>query len=472
MNVTLALTAIYHGAIATNHTRVVELIKNDAGQVRGAVVEDALTGRQWPVRAKAVINATGPFCDAIRQMDDPTIKPMVSPSAGTHIVLPNYFSPRNMGLIDPSTSDGRVLFFLPWEGNVISGTTDAPTELSFAPRASDGDIEFILGEVDRYLTPDVTVRRSDVLAAWAGIRPLVRDPDAKPGRTEAIVRSHVVTQSPSGLITVAGGKWTTYRSMAQEAIDFAIKMANLTPTRPDVDTSRTLLVGAHGYAATTYLKLIQRYGLETDVALHLARSYGDRAVLVADLCEDTRMRWPLHGRRLSPLYPYDEAEVLYACRAEYAETAVDVLARRTRLAFLSCQAARDVLPRVIELMAKERQWSREECDRQRRTAESFLATMGLHELYPHRAQFDKDEITRLREAFRLLDPHSEGSVPVTRALSSLRAMLPTVTSSVWSDITRRVDPDGSGRLGFTDFLEAVAIAQAKDVSNGPSCDGA
>lgn len=292
---------MYHGAIVTNYTRVVELIKDEAdgSAVKGAIVEDVLTGKRVPVHARAVINATGPFCDAIRRMDDQACEPIVSPSAGTHIVLPNYFSPRSMGLIDPSTSDGRVLFFLPWEGNVISGTTDAPAPLEFNPKAKESEIEFILGEIDGYLTREVTVRRSDVLAAWAGIRPLVRDPSkASAAGTEGLVRNHLILESPSGLITISGGKWTTYRNMADETVNYAIQRHSLQPKNPRADTSKVLLLGAHDYSDTTYLKVIQRFGLETDVAQHLARSYGDRAVLVGELCADTKLRWPLHGRRL------------------------------------------------------------------------------------------------------------------------------------------------------------------------------
>ena len=186
MNVALALSSMYHGAIVTNYTQVTDLIKDEDGQINGAVIEDRLSGKKISVRAKTIINATGPFCDHIRKMDDQKVIPMVSPSAGTHIILPNYFSPTNMGLIDPSTSDGRVLFFLPWEGNVISGTTDTPSELDYNPKAGEGDIEFILKEINGYLSDDVMVRRSDVLAAWAGIRPLVKDPKAEKGSTQVL----------------------------------------------------------------------------------------------------------------------------------------------------------------------------------------------------------------------------------------------------------------------------------------------
>src|SRR5690606_15649825 len=136
-------------------------------------------------------------------------------------VLPGYYSPSNMGLIDPSTSDGRVIFFLPWQNNTIAGTTDRATEITRHPHPNEEDINWILSEISGYLAPDINVRRSDVLAAWAGIRPLVKDPKAK--KTESLVRNHLITVSPSGLLTCAGGKWTTYRQMAEEAVDEAIR---------------------------------------------------------------------------------------------------------------------------------------------------------------------------------------------------------------------------------------------------------
>jgi glycerol-3-phosphate dehydrogenase len=459
MNVSLALTSMYYGAIITNYTKVTELIKNDEGKVKGAIIEDCLTGKKIPVRAKTVINAAGPFCDLIRKMDDQKVVPMVSPSAGTHIILPNYFSPQNMGLIDPSTSDGRVLFFLPWEGNVISGTTDAPSELTFTPKAGEGEIEFILKEINGYITDDVSVRRSDVLAAWSGIRPLVKDPKAEKGSTESLVRNHLITTSDSGLITIAGGKWTTYRNMAKETIDFAVEYANLNPARPKADTSTCLLIGAHGYSDTTYLKLVQQFGIETDVAKHLARSYGDRSVLVAELCQDTCQRWPLHGKRLHHLYPYDEAEVIYACHQEHAQTAVDVLARRTRLAFLSVQAARDALPRVIELMAKELNWTKAECENQKKETEKFLESMGLHEVLPNRSQFTKDEIHQLHSKFDQFKHQNQ--ITTDQAQSILNNLLPDLSLNDSKKIIERVDADRSGKLNFTDFLEVVAVAKYK-----------
>ncbi|KAF9312906.1 mitochondrial glycerol-3-phosphate dehydrogenase, partial [Podila horticola] len=374
MNVALGLTAVQYGAVIANHVEVVELVKDENKRLCGARVKDTLTGKEFNVKAKGIINATGPFTDGIRQLDDPSIQTIVSPSAGVHIILPNYYSPGNMGLLDPATSDGRVIFFLPWQGNTIAGTTDSATEVTPNPMATEDEINWILGEVKNYLNPDVKVRRGDVLAAWSGIRPLVRDPAAK--STEGLVRNHMINVSQSGLLTIAGGKWTTYRAMAAETIDEAIKEFNLKPTR-ECSTERVKLIGSHGYSKTMFIRLIQQFGLETEIAQHLANSYGDRAWAVASLAHSTGKRWPVFGRRISAQYPYIEAEVRYAVRREYACTAVDVLARRLRLAFLNVHAALEALPRVVEIMAEELHWDQARQAKETEDAKQFLTTMGL-----------------------------------------------------------------------------------------------
>jgi len=382
MNVSLAMTAALYGATVVNHLEVTALEKDENGRLCAARVKDIVREKdgkkaeEFTIRARGIINATGPFCDSIRKMDEPSIKEIVAPSSGVHIVLPGYYSPANMGLIDPKTSDGRVIFFLPWQGNTIAGTTDAPTEIKQNPVAGEEEINWILSEIRQYLAPDINVRRGDVLAAWSGIRPLVKDPKAK--NTESLVRNHLIDISPSGLLTCAGGKWTTYRQMAEECVDEAIKTYNLQPKRvtnaPSVSgtdaiddganldgscqTHQVRLIGAHGYSKTLFINLIQHFGIETDVAKHLTNSYGDRAWTVAALSEPTEQRFPVRGKRLSPLYPFVDGEVRYAVRHEYAQTAVDVLARRTRLAFLNAQAALEALPRVIDVMASELQWDK------------------------------------------------------------------------------------------------------------------
>ena len=388
MNVSLAMTAALYGATVVNHMEVTALEKDANGKLCGAKVKDLIAeknGKPTPefnIRARGIINATGPFTDSIRKMDEKDTREIVAPSSGVHVVLPGYYSPQKMGLIDPRTSDGRVIFFLPWQGNTIAGTTDAPTTVTPNPVAGEDEIDWILSEIRHYLSPDINVRRGDVLAAWSGIRPLVKDPAAK--NTESLVRNHLINVSSSGLLTCAGGKWTTYRQMAEEAVDEAITTFNLKPqpypNAPDVSgtemvddgarldgtcqTHQVKLIGAHGFSKTLFINLIQHFGVETDVAKHLTESYGDRAWTVAALSSPTEKRFPVRGERISPLYPFVDGEVRYAVRHEYAQTAVDVLARRTRLAFLNAQAALEALPKVIDIMGSELGWDSKRKDRE------------------------------------------------------------------------------------------------------------
>lgn len=401
MNVSLAMTAALYGATVVNHLEVTDLVKDANGKLCGARVKDKVHERngkkaqEFTIKAKGVINATGPFTDSIRKMDEPPCKEIVAPSSGVHVILPGFYSPSKMGLIDPKTSDGRVIFFLPWQGNTIAGTTDAPANITANPIAGEEEINWILSEIRNYLDPSLNVRRGDVLAAWSGIRPLVKDPKSK--NTESLVRNHLITTSNSGLLTIAGGKWTTYRQMAEETVDEALKLYNLSPApllhAPRISGSELIddsapldgtcqthqvrLIGAHGFSKTLFINLVQHFGVETHVAQHLVESYGDRAWTVAALSAPTNKRFPVRGIKISPLYPFIDGEVRYSIRHEYAQTAVDVLARRTRLAFLNAQAALEALPTVIDLMAEELKWDGKRKDVEWKETVQFLASMGL-----------------------------------------------------------------------------------------------
>lgn len=192
-------------------------------------------------------------------------KPIVQPSSGIHITLPNYYSPGSLGLIDPQTSDNRVIFFLPWQGNTIAGTTDSPSKLEREPIPKEEDIQWILEEIRTYLSPDITVRRGDVLSAWSGLRPLVRDPSSAKTGTESLVRSHLIHLSPENLLTIAGGKWTTYRAMAEETVDRAIKEFNLQSCvhgEGHCITERIRLIGSDAWSPNMFISLIQRVSHE------------------------------------------------------------------------------------------------------------------------------------------------------------------------------------------------------------------
>ena len=346
MAVTLAMTAEREGAVVANHIAVTGLIHDAQGRLVGAHVRDALSDAQFDIRAKKVINATGPFADAIRRMDHADAKPILKGSSGIHILLDGSFVPPDQGLLIPQTDDGRVVFILPWQGHALVGTTDTPSEVVDHPTVSEEDILYLLDYVKRYF--DVNVGRSDVKAAWSGIRPLVFNPDAK--GTAELARDHVIIEDGSGLVTISGGKWTTYRLMAEEAVDRVIAGDDFAGVKP-CRTHDMKLLGADGYRADGAADLARDFGLPADVAQHLNRSYGDRAPVVAGIARDMGL-----SARLAEAHPYIEAEVIYAMRHEGAQRVADVLCRRMTLTHVDTQAAHAAIARVADLMEGAAGW--------------------------------------------------------------------------------------------------------------------
>jgi glycerol-3-phosphate dehydrogenase len=361
MNVSLALTAIQEGAVALNHVRVTELIREN-GRLKAAVLHNTITGEELTVAAKVIINATGPFVDSVRKMDDPEVEPLLKASSGIHIVLAKRFSPPGTGLLIPKTEDGRVLFLLPWLGHTLVGTTDNPAPIEAHPKPRDEDIEYILRHLEKYF--DIPVAREDVLAAWSGLRPLVSNPKA--ADTARLSRDHIVHISPSGLLTVTGGKWTTYRKMAQDAVDQAIRLGAL-PVRGPSRTDHTLLWGAEGFSEEIPRQLIRDFGFAEDIAGHLAESYGSHALDVASLTREG------YASRLAPDLPFLEAEIPYGIQRELAYSAIDLLSRRMRLAFLNHEAAIASLPRTLEIHAQFLGWGPGKVEAERKAFLDYLS---------------------------------------------------------------------------------------------------
>jgi glycerol-3-phosphate dehydrogenase len=356
MAVSLALTAQKHGAVVANHVAALALEKAD-GKVCGARVRDAISGEEFSIKARGVINATGPFVDRLRQLDDPAALPILKASSGIHIVLAKRFALPEAGLMIPKTEDGRVLFIIPWQGHALIGTTESPSEIIDHPQAKEEEIAYLLRHINRYF--DLCVARDDVKAVWSGLRPLVQAPQA--ANTAQLVREHHIEVSASGLLTIAGGKWTSYRRMAEETVDHAIQTFLLGPARACY-TKRFSLVGGEHFDQAAEQGLIEVYGLPADVANRLHHAYGDQAVRVAELARAGL------AARLHPDHPYLEAEVIYAVQSEFAERASDVLTRRLSLALLDNAAAIAALPRVVELMAGELGWNQQQRDEETATA--------------------------------------------------------------------------------------------------------
>ncbi|MGI9177582.1 MAG: FAD-dependent oxidoreductase, partial [Pirellulales bacterium] len=327
--VALARTAIRESATVITYCRVVGLV-HDRDRVAGVTLEDRETGTQFAVRARCVVNATGVWVDGLRHVDEPTAADLVSPSQGVHLVVDREAFPSASAMLVPKTADGRVLFAVPWLGKVILGTTDTPRhDLPLEPRPFHEEIDFILTEAGRRFA--TTLSRADVRSAWAGLRPLVK-PAAGCGDTKRISREHLVEVSPHGLVSVTGGKWTTYRAMA-ESVLAACFSHGLLPPRPAGVTRTLRLVGAPHPAAATV-------PLAAPPGPHL---YGSEAPLLESL--------PGSGQMLLP--GFSEAMVRFAVRHEFARTVEDVLARRSRWLFLDARLDATAADAVAAIMADE-----------------------------------------------------------------------------------------------------------------------
>ena len=323
----LARTAQDYGASVLNYVRSKSFIK-EGGKITGAIVADVETGTEIVVRAKTVINATGIFVDDLRQQDDRVIPKLLSVSRGTHIVVAESVLAGHTAIMVPKTPDGRVIFAIPWSGRVVIGTTDlAATAVEMEPGHQESEIEYLMETINPYLAKPIT--RTDILSVFSGLRPLVT---GKSATTSKLSREHFIDASLSGLITVAGGKWTTYRRMAEDVLDFAIKRQML-PTRA-CRTNEIRLRGAPSSGPPAPGPLF-RYGTDGEEILRLQE-------------EDPALAAPI-----SPTFPFTFAEVAYAVRHEMARTVEDVLSRRMRALLIDAKAAEHAAPAVAHLMAKE-----------------------------------------------------------------------------------------------------------------------
>jgi glycerol-3-phosphate dehydrogenase len=329
----LAMTAADQGATVINYCPAMGLLKDAEGYVNGVKARDLETGEEFTISARVVINATGVFTDSIRRMADPAAESMMVPSQGIHLVFDRSFLKGDAALMVPRTSDGRVLFVIPWHGHAVAGTTDTPVDgPSLEPHPLDEEIEFVLETAGRYFTRPPS--RKDVLAVYVGLRPLVKSTHGGEGKTSALSRDHVIHVDASGLLTITGGKWTTYRHMAEDCVDHAITLGRL----PDLDcATRNLRI--HGYTK-------EPVGL--GVTGEHFTVYGSDAAPLWDLARDPKL-----AARLHPDLPYIAAEVVWAAQREMARGVEDILARRTRALFLNAAAARAMAEPVARLLAAE-----------------------------------------------------------------------------------------------------------------------
>lgn len=339
--VNLMQSAIEKGAVVANYIKVTALLK-DSGKVSGVVAHDELDGKNYELKGRCIINATGIFVDEIIRMDNKEEHPLVRPSQGIHLVVDRSFLGGDDAIMIPKTSDGRVLFGVPWHNRVILGTTDTPMkEFELEPKALDEEIDFVLKTAAAYLT--CPPERKDVLCVFAGLRPLAapkRNADEK--KTKEISRSHKLVASESGLVTITGGKWTTYRQMAQETVDLGIKRSGL-PAKQCVTKEMRI----HGYKPTT----------DRSNWLYVYGSDGEKIIKL-------QQENPAYAEKLHPGFDFTVAEVVWAVREEMAMTVDDVLARRVRALYLDARVSLEMAPKVASIMAKELgkddQWANEQ----------------------------------------------------------------------------------------------------------------
>ena len=326
--INLVSTAAEQNAVILNHMRVFALTKNTQNKIDGVNFQDTETGMIYQAKAKVVINATGAFCDDVRQLSDKKTKNLIAPSQGIHLVFDKKFMPTNNALMIPKTSDGRVLFAIPWHGKTLVGTTDTPIEKTeLEPKVREKEVEFILKTVGNYLTKSPT--RADISSVFVGIRPLVKKSNAK--NTAKLSRDHTIEIDDANLVTITGGKWTTYRRMAEDAVNQALRIAGL-----PMKKSPTKELRIHGFCQNA-----EQFG---ELAI-----YATDAKNIQKLMEEN----PHLAAKLHENLPYCLAEIVWAARFEMARTVEDVLARRLRILFLDAKIAVEIAPKIAEIMARE-----------------------------------------------------------------------------------------------------------------------
>jgi glycerol-3-phosphate dehydrogenase len=352
--INLVATAADQGATLLNYAQVNRFNMGSDGIVSGVTWQNVETGETFDAQAKVVINATGIFTDSVRRLADPDARPLIAPSQGAHLVFDHSFLPGSNAILVPHTRDGRVMFAIPWHGHTLVGTTDTPVkDSSLEPVALDDEIDFILETAGQYLEKKPS--RSDILSVFAGIRPLAKSGDG--GNTAALSRDHTIHIDKSGLLSITGGKWTTYRNMAQGCVDQAATLADL-PDKPCV----THHLNIHGYHLNT-----ANFGSLS--------YYGSDAPAIRRLVDDNKSL----GSPLDSQLPYLEAEVVWAARMEMARTVEDILARRTRALFLNARAAMRMAPKVASTLAREMGkddlWQFDQIKAFRQVAHGYLASV-------------------------------------------------------------------------------------------------
>jgi len=462
----IALTAAMKGATVANYVEMTGYLYGgpEGETVRGIECVDKLTGEKFVIKGSSVILATGPFLDSVRKMDDPNAEKAVAAAAGCHIVLPGYFTPAGMGFCELRNSRGATMYFLPWLGNTVVGSTDKKCDAVSSPGVTEDEIQYLVNEAASCLSSDIRLRRSDVLSAWQGWRPLYRDPKAPPGAP--VSRHHVIGHDPkTGITFVCGGKWSTYRAMAEELIDKVVehKKDKLSHAGPCI-TKEIKLLGGEGYYSLLHVELVQKYNVSEAVARHLAHAYGAAAFAVCELAVPVKRSTSSmgfitdggshRGRLIVPDYPYIEAEVQYACKYEMALTVKDMLTTRMRLAYLNSESAKQAIPKVADLMAKELGWSKKQKEEQIKVANAYIGDFGGPIADKSKAKLRMATFTDLHEVFRAIDVKDTGYLSIGEFdKAAMKLGFPFKSDAELKRKFLEVDADSNGKISESEFIE-------------------
>ncbi|EDW62062.1 glycerol-3-phosphate dehydrogenase, mitochondrial [Drosophila virilis] len=456
MCLAVILTASRYGADICNHMKVVKLLRDKKNMVVGAIAVDQLTGKLYKIHAKMVINATGPMSDTIARLEDAQAPAQCTPTWASHIVLPPFYCPEEVGLFDPHTKNGSAIFFLPWLGHTLMGTSDETREESEGPQPTEMEVQYLLDGIRNYINPNFDVRRCDVLAVWGGYKPL---PIQSKALQHSTLKNHVISLGPGKMISIVGGTWTSFRLLAEKAIDTAIKSGGLEPLRRhSITATHCKLDGADGWSPSMFIRLVQDFGLEEDVAKHLSDTYGSNAFKLAVCANTCGGKWPIIGKRLHSEFPYIEAEVRQGVR-DYACTLVDMVARRLRVAFLNVHAAEEILPQVANEMARELKWSKKRKSKEILKARQFLNTQMGHVPKSEQAQLSipikmsVHQVQKYAAYFKTLDEHNTGLVSINKCCAAMKTFgVKEVPVDLMHNVLRDIDCHSQGQVNLYEFL--------------------
>lgn len=346
MVIALLQTAQENGCDILNYHEVKHFLYTN-NTISGVEILDTINNTNYKVNAKVVINATGYFCDKIRQLDDKTCKDIVTFSKGSHIILDKKYTQHNQGILFQKTSDKRVLFMLPFNEYTLAGTTEVVTSFDANPQITKEEIKYLLSNINTYLNIQLT--HKDILSSFSGIRPLLKN--EKTDDTANIVREHIILKSSSNLVSITGGKWTTYRKMAEDCLDFIIKNKLL----PYQNSCNTHFYKLNGNEQRVRIEQLAQYNISKKTKIHLIQSYGQNSVKLLDEFNTKELRASFDTK-----YPYIKAELLYALKYEYVKKPNDFLFRRIGIGKMNLNTTKLLLSKIVNIMSKSLHWSNEQ----------------------------------------------------------------------------------------------------------------